>query len=101
MDSGSLGSTHHVYWTTAPPDKVGPWDGIKTTPQHAKKTLVAAGRMPVRGKRIHRLGSKRRIEKEEKKKSCEALWNCPFSETPASASATRMGRKSVHRGEKK
>lgn len=54
------------YWTTGPSDKVGPWDGIKTTPQHAKKTLVAAGRMPVRGKENHRLGSKRQIQEEEK-----------------------------------
>lgn len=97
------GSTHHVYWTTAPPPTR--WDRgmvcIKTTPQHAKKTLVAAGRMPVRGKRIHRLGSKRRIEEEEKNLARQDLWNCPFSETPASARATRMGRKSVHRGGKK
>lgn len=61
------GSTHHVYWTTGP-DKVGPWDGIKTTPQHAKKTLVAAGRMPVWGKGNHRLGSSRRRRKEKKEK---------------------------------
>lgn len=86
----------------SPPVKVGPWDGIKTTPQHAKKTLVAAGRMPIRGKRIHRLGSKIRIEEGKKKNVArQALWNCPFSETPASASATRMGRESFHRGKKK
>lgn len=86
----------------SPPVKVGPWDGIKTTPQHAKRTLVAAGRMPIRGKRIHRLGSKIRIEEGKKKNLArQALWNCPSSETPASASATRMGRESFHRGRKK
>lgn len=64
-ETGSLGL--HPTGRQAP-DKVGPWDGIKTTPQHAKKTLVAAGRMPVRGKENHRLGSKRQIEEEEEKK---------------------------------
>lgn len=49
-ETGSLG-LHPPRLLDDSPDKVGPWDGIKTTLQHARKrTLVAAGRMPVRGK---------------------------------------------------
>lgn len=88
-DSGRLdhwGSTHHVYWTTGP-DKVGPWDGIKTTPQHAKKTLVAAGRMPVRGKGNQRLRSKGRRKKKPFVKQASGIVL-----TPASPRTTRIGR---------